>query len=148
MPVIRDFDPGFRVLKGWPEGQTLSMVFPIADGASFEYGDPVSLDADGKLVKANAATDAGFIGFAVDSTNAPNSAGIGKANVLISSFTAETQKYDKTQTYAVGDEITVVGGQITKYDPNAAPAQKPIGKVLAVDNTAGKLVFLFYGVGG
>jgi len=143
MVVIRDFDTGFRVLKGWPEGQTLTMVFPIADGASFEYGDPVSLDSAGKLVKANAATDAGFIGFTVDGTEEPNAAGAGKATVLMSAFTAETTKYDQNQSYQVGDPITVLNGQVSKADPNQG--HKVIGKVLGVDNTAGKLVFVFYG---
>ncbi len=148
MPKVNDMGYGkFNVIRGWPGEGTIFLDLPYDNtNAPIEYGDPVALDAtSGKVVKANDATDAGFLGFAIGGDIEPNVYGTGKITVLMSPFVAETAKYDTTATYTPGQEITVVNGQIAPYDPAAVPAQRPIGKVIRIDAAAQKLTFLYTG---
>lgn len=148
MPKVNDLGYGkFNVVRGWPGEGTIFLDLPYDNtNAPIEYGDPVKLDATtGKVVKADAATDAGFLGFAIGGDVEPNVYGTGKITVLMSPFVADTKKYNTNTAFAPGDQITVVNGVIDKYDPNATPPQKPIGKVISIDTATQVLRFLFTG---
>lgn len=144
MPKINDMGYGeFNVVIGWPSEGALSLDFPYE--GPIEYGDPVKIDpTTGKVVKASSATEQGFIGFALGGDLEPNVYGSGKITVLMSSFVADTKKYNTMAVFQPGDIITVEGGVIDKYDPSSS--QVPIGIVLSVDTANQVLRFLFKGV--
>jgi hypothetical protein len=139
MPIIREQDSGnkFRVLRGFPEEGTLFLDMKFAPDAQIEFGDPVALDAQGLLVKAK--DGASTIGFAYGDTNVPNNMGSKKITVLMGQFIAETEKYNKSNTYAPGDALTVKDGVLDK----AGDGDKAVGKVLAVDPARQRLTFVY-----
>jgi len=139
---IRELDGGskFRVVRGFPFEGTLFADLEIAPNATIEFGDPVALDAQGRLIKANTADQA--IGFAYGDSDVPNNRASGKITVLLGAFVAITQKYNKTQTYQPGDKLTIKDGQIDK----AADGDVVIGRVLRVNAAKGELEFVYKGV--
>jgi hypothetical protein len=141
MAIIRELDSGykFRVLRGFPGEGTLYLDVPFAEGQTIEFGDPVGLDSQSKLVKVADATQ--LFGFAYGDTSVPNNVGSGKITVLLGSFVAETSKYNTASTYAPGDPLTVKNGVLDKADTSAG--DKVIGKVIKVDTANQKLTFVY-----
>lgn len=138
MPKYREIQGQFVVIRGYPQEGTLFQVFPIKENEVINQGDPVQLDATGKVVKATDASK--VIGFTNDGVEQPNVKAIGKVTVLMTPFIAETKKYDKTVSYAVGDKLTVnASGVLTKATGNAVA----IGTVLAVDAANEKITFIY-----
>jgi len=130
----------FVVLRGWPNEGTIFFTYPYE--GDIEPGDAVKLNANGRVVKANDASEPGFIGFCLNSTREPNVQGSGKVVVLSSPFVAQTKNYDTTVSYVPGMELTVKNGMLAP----AAAGDKVVGKVLYIDPMYQALVFLFTGV--
>lgn len=138
MPKYRELQGQFVVIRGYPAEGTLFQVFPVKPGEEITQGDPVQLDATGKVVKATDASK--VIGFTNDGLEQPNAKAIGKVTVLMSPFIAETKKYDKTVSYVVGDKLTVNSSGILTKATGSAPV---IGTVLAVDAANERLTFAY-----
>lgn len=138
MPKYKEIQGQFVVIRGYPLEGTLFQVFPLKEGEIVNQGDPVQLDATGKVVKATDASK--VIGFTNDGIEQPNVKAIGKVTVLMSPFIAETKKYDKTVSYSAGDKLTVnASGVLTK----ASGSDPVVGTVLAVDSVNEKITFAY-----
>jgi hypothetical protein len=110
VPLTQDLlvdTPLLEIIRGLEGLQRVDET--IADGESFAEGDWAVLNNDGEL-EAPGATPVKncFPVWAGNSEGRSDVAATGKATILKGGrFIYRTSKYDKTQSYAAGDELTV-----------------------------------------
>lgn len=123
LSVLRGLEKMFRVDK------------PVAAGATFAKGEWAVLNADGKAERPG-ATPVGQTYLVFCGTDRFDSYATGQVTLVMSHpIVAKSSRYDTTQTYGVGDYLTVndLGGG-EAYVTKAGPTDPKLARVLEVGN--------------
>lgn len=135
----------YNIIKGWPAEGALDVTVRPKTGvtltpgmvAMFGKGADANLAVVGNYTTAASATDAtpGFV-IGADTMS-------GNLTVLLGSFVVEVDAgHYVAATYAPGDVLTATNGKFSKV---TATGESPVGKVLTVDATSGKMRILWIG---